>query len=67
VSINDKSLLDLLNSYLAIESLLNNRYISTDTKEKALRALHQLNEQFLSIINSKQEEPEKSGDKGVAA
>jgi hypothetical protein len=48
--VHEKSLLDLLNAYQAIESLLSSRYISEDTRGKALDALRTINQQFKSIM-----------------
>jgi hypothetical protein len=48
--VHEKSLLDLLNAYLAIESLLSSRYISEDTRSKAVDALRTLNQQFKDLV-----------------
>ncbi len=45
-----KSLVDLLNSYLAIEGILNCRILSDETKQKAYLALQMLNQQFADAM-----------------
>ena len=61
-----KSLVDLLNSYLAIEGILNSRVFSEDTKQKAYIALKLLNEQFAEIMEDYQRTESEHG-KGKAA
>ena len=51
-----KSLVDLLNSYLAIEGILNSRVLSDETKQKAYEALKLLDEQFSEIIGEHENE-----------
>jgi hypothetical protein len=47
----DKPLLELLNSYLAIEGLLQSRLITEDTRRKAYLALKTLNQQFSQALD----------------
>lgn len=63
VSASEKSLTELLNSYLAIESLLTSRYTSSETRQTALNALRQLNEQFAKMLKGEQ----KENGEGMAA
>jgi hypothetical protein len=47
----DKPLLELLNSYLAIEGLLQSRLITEETRRKAYLALKTLNLQFAQALD----------------
>ncbi len=51
---SEKSFVDLLNAYLAVESLLSSRYISAETREVAVTALGNLNRQFAQLVKEKQ-------------
>ncbi len=61
-----KSLVDLLNSYLAIEGILNCRILSDETKQKAYIALQTLNQQFAEALGE-YEQTHSEHYKGKAA
>jgi len=58
----EKVLLDLLNSYLAIEALLESRYISETTRHRAVENLKRLNEELSKYLEERELEtnPETS-------
>ena len=62
---SEKSFVDLLNAYLAVESLLNSRYISFDTRERALHTLRNLNEQFADLLRQHDQNDEGSNSQAA--
>jgi len=54
VAVPEKSFSELLNAYLAIESLLESRFVAEDTRKRAYEALQTLNQQLSELMDERQ-------------